>query len=443
MALSYTPNTAVHLCNVPLNINNKNQYCPNGWTRAAQTAWFNAHTVQSYNYGDFTYQRKDGIIRVPVNAEYLYSRGVNYCYYCNSHYGDKIFYCYIERIEFLNENTTALHIKTDVFQTWLFDMTLKTSFVARQTVLNDDLFKHTLPEPLPTPEYVIKESHSLLDINGKNPLTASTPTVFNQNYWCVVVTSEKLKYLSSNIPGNVAFMGGVPSPSYWYACDLGEYYSFMDNINKNGQVDAVVSCMAIPKFMVDFTELSQSPIPPDPDPPTPQPSIPENYLGSPYASAFYVTQTWNPPNHWGIDLDNNDDLNLYATTDGIVVAAAFHGYGSGASGHGFGKTVVIKSTTYSTSEPWQYYYFMYCHMDSMSVQPGQTVTRGQHIGVQGETGQSDGSHCHYEVQIHGNIQPMQTGEEIGNNFGHDVISQSQSVNPTIFASFPNQEGYYS
>ena len=80
----YTPNTAVHLCNVPLTLNEKNQFMPNNWTLGAQKTWFDRHTKRSYT--DFTFQRKDGIIRIPVNSELLIAEGINYCWYLNEHY---------------------------------------------------------------------------------------------------------------------------------------------------------------------------------------------------------------------------------------------------------------------------------------------------------------------------------------------------------------------
>ena len=144
--MDFTPSTVVNVLNVPLNLSNKNQIDFENTT--AQASYFSSCLVRSFT--DFTYQRKDNIIRVPVNAEHLYN--CNYVMYKNDNFSDKWFYAYITKIEYLNPECTALHIKTDVFQTWFYDCTFRPSFIVRETVLDDSLFKHTIPENIESGE---------------------------------------------------------------------------------------------------------------------------------------------------------------------------------------------------------------------------------------------------------------------------------------------------
>ena len=74
--------------------------------------------------------------------------------------------------------------------------------------------------------------------------------------------------------------------------------------------------------------------------------------------------------------------NILATESGTVVSA---GWQSG----GFGNAVVIKHTNGL--------YSLYGHLASVSVSAGQSVTRGQVIGVMGSTGNSSGTHLHFEL----------------------------------------------
>lgn len=47
---------------------------------------------------------------------------------------------------------------------------------------------------------------------------------------------------------------------------------------------------------------------------------------------------------------------------------------------------------------WQTYYF---HLDTFSVASGQSVSQGQQVGTTGSTGNSSGSHIHYEQLLNG------------------------------------------
>ncbi|GAA4724604.1 M23 family metallopeptidase [Sphingomonas lutea] len=90
--------------------------------------------------------------------------------------------------------------------------------------------------------------------------------------------------------------------------------------------------------------------------------------------------------HAGIDLSGPIGTPIYATADGVVSAA---GWNSG----GYGNLVKVDHGRGIETR--------YGHLASMTVSPGQRVTRGQVIGRMGSTGRSTGSHLHYEVRIDG------------------------------------------
>lgn len=153
--MPFTPQTVVYLLNVPLEEDQKNQL--DFASVSAQTTYFLGKQLHAYT--DFTYQRKDGVIRVPAEIDSIYN--CNYVMYQNSNFTGKWFYAFITKMEYINANMTALTIKTDVFQTWLFDFSFLPSFVAREHVADDTVWKHTLAEPLATPEYVYNSVYSL------------------------------------------------------------------------------------------------------------------------------------------------------------------------------------------------------------------------------------------------------------------------------------------
>lgn len=369
----FTPSTAVYLCNTPLKSDNKNQISFN--SREEQFAYFNSLAVRRFS--DFTYQRKDNIIRVPVNAEILFNDGVNYVMYDNVNFSNRWIYAFIEKIEYINPNVSHIHIKTDVFQTWVLDCEILPSFVVRETVINDDLFKHTLPENLPTGEQITVATTTIAD-----SLNSQSPDEFDNNYYCVIMTSEPVKWLTATIPAVDSFVGGVANPCYMYATSLSDFYGFMDKITENGQVSAVVCCVAIPKFFVNFHELGtgggtggggETGV---------------NYLGSPYSASFTITQTYNPPNHYGIDMVGLSDKNIYSTVNGVVVDSRWQNDDDHSAGYGQLVRILDNDTGL---------YFIFGHLSERSVSQGDTVTKGQKIGVEGSTGNSTGSHLHYQV----------------------------------------------
>lgn len=66
----------------------------------------------------------------------------------------------------------------------------------------------------------------------------------------------------------------------------------------------------------------------------------------------------------------------------------------------------------------QYYY--YCHMSRRIAQSGDCVKAGDVIGIEGNTGYSFGSHCHFEVRNVNNT----------------------SIDPSVYLGVPNKTGEY-
>ena len=150
------PQTDVYLLKVPLEIDNINQLTFSNST--AQYNYFNS--LPKLAVDNFTYQRKDSTIRYGANFDDL--MGYNYVMYRNDAYSSKWFYAFIESMEYLNDNVTAISIKTDVWQTWQFDLSFKRTFVEREHVNNDAIGANTIDEGLEIGEYVINSSTSLL-----------------------------------------------------------------------------------------------------------------------------------------------------------------------------------------------------------------------------------------------------------------------------------------
>ena len=150
-----TPNTDVILLKVPLEISDNNQL-----TFANATAQYNYfYSLPKLAFDKFTYQRKDNTIRVGALIDDLYE--YNYVMYRNTNHSNKWFYAYITNLEYISDQVTAISIKTDVWQTYQFDLTYKKVFVEREHVNDDTIGKHTVDEGLEIGEYVINSSTTL------------------------------------------------------------------------------------------------------------------------------------------------------------------------------------------------------------------------------------------------------------------------------------------
>ena len=152
--MAFAPSNQIRLRHVPFDDTYRHVF--DFGSSSAQFNYFNG--LAGYNFNNFTYQRKDDIIRVPVNAESLYN--INYVMYQNANFGDKWFYAFVTKIEYVNDNTSFLHIKTDVWQTWLFNWSIDQCFVERMHAPYDTLGEWEEPEPL-VPEAYPREAYRL------------------------------------------------------------------------------------------------------------------------------------------------------------------------------------------------------------------------------------------------------------------------------------------
>ncbi|MCX6744828.1 MAG: peptidoglycan DD-metalloendopeptidase family protein [Candidatus Parcubacteria bacterium] len=88
--------------------------------------------------------------------------------------------------------------------------------------------------------------------------------------------------------------------------------------------------------------------------------------------------------HVGLDIACPKGTPIHAAEDGVVYKVAYLNTGYGHHvfiDHGNGKTT------------------RYGHMTTIFVKEGETVKRGQEIGLEGSTGMSTGPHLHFEVRI--------------------------------------------
>lgn len=139
-------------------------------------------------------------------------------------------------------------------------------------------------------------------------------------------------------------------------------------------------------------------------------------LSSGVVTCEYMCYTGHP----ALDMDKADYAPVLASADGVVTTArggcAAFDPGVNSCNGGYGNYVMI---THNTDQG--VFFSLYGHLSSLSVSQGQTVSQGQQIGLLGDSGNSYGSHLHFELYPDGN----------GNGIPDDYKS-----NPRNYADFP-------
>ncbi len=136
-------------------------------------------------------------------------------------------------------------------------------------------------------------------------------------------------------------------------------------------------------------------------------------MNSPYNGKFRVSQKFKGASHDGLDLVGVDNKEIHSTVNGVVEKAGWERKSNPK--FGFGLYVRVKK-----DDSVDKYYFG--HMSEVRVKDGDRVKIGDILGIEGNTGNSTGSHCHYCVR------------------GNGLKSQVRDV--SAISGIPNQLGTY-
>lgn len=245
------PNSEVHLLNVPLENNYKNQVLFD--TTIDQTQAMKLKIAKDFKgkpltFTGLTYIRKDNVLRIPKHIDELYT--CNYLMYNNHNFVHKWFYAFITDMRYVNPELTEITIETDVWQTWFKEVKIKHSFVEREhvSVEEDETKYHTYPETLETGEYIVNKH----EVDQKSDGIASD--------MCYIVASTLAKDKSTvEVDGvqTTRYLGagggkynGVYSGVKYYRCLTSTYVDeLLENYVNAGQGEGVNGLFMIPKWL--------------------------------------------------------------------------------------------------------------------------------------------------------------------------------------------------
>lgn len=152
-------------------------------------------------------------------------------------------------------------------------------------------------------------------------------------------------------------------------------------------------------------------------------------------SGFLQQESFRKYPHNGIDLKMETGEKLRAITDGKILV---HDYGSVNAG----KTVLIQGEDGRT--------YIYGHLSEFSVREGQIISKGELIGLSGNSGHSTGAHLHFGVKEGGKfVDPSPHVQFIQNmNDPHYLVNlpnKTEILNQTysMFEIFKDTSSSYS
>lgn len=124
----------------------------------AQNNYFN--TKVSVAFERISYVRvSTGYMKVGWSLDGAYSvikdlYNANYMRFKNTSFENKWFYAFVDRVEYINNNTVGVYYHLDVLQTWHFDYSFNQCFIERQHTTTDVIGQNTIPEDFELGDYI-------------------------------------------------------------------------------------------------------------------------------------------------------------------------------------------------------------------------------------------------------------------------------------------------
>ena len=237
--------------------------------------------------------------------------------------------------------------------------------------------------------YVVRQGDSLSQIAKMYDVSVNT-IIWANNITGPIHEGDQLIMLPVSGVSHVIVKGDtVRSIASKYHADMGDIMSY-NGIHSDSDL-VVGSTVIIP---------DGESAPPAPSAISPHGSNPTEKLhdaGGPYYPGYYMrpidggVKTQGLHGYNAVDLAAPIGTPIHAAADGVVIIAKSGGYNGG-----YGSYVAISHPNGTET--------LYAHMSKVIAVRGQTVQKGETIGLIGSTGWSTGPHVHFEIR--GAVNPF-------------------------------------
>lgn len=223
----------------------------------------NENYYQRVNKGELKVQLPYSTgVQYESTAEKLYN--CNYMMFRNTNFGNKWFYAFIDKVEWVNNETAKVEYTLDVMQTWYFDYDLEQCFVEREHSKTDYIGDNVVPESLDMGYEMVENGRDTFHISYiENPATEDdlkygwTIFVFvskfsvmsivhdpyvlwaadypNRHYGPIQCGAYCLRFNASMVSENSA----LRQSDYFYEGDIRDFYDFIGVYNDERYDDVV------------------------------------------------------------------------------------------------------------------------------------------------------------------------------------------------------------
>lgn len=223
------PQSTIYIVdNVPLD--NRYEHTLYFSSDSDQREYFRSKVVKTFT--GYTYLRKNWSIK--VEASIAEAHRWTYLFFQNPSHERKWYYYFINKVSYVNDSTVELDLELDVLQTYRFDWVMQECFVERETTQTDYVGQFTMDEGLDTGPFVSMVAKDVTDLDEMCVLVMTTMPIDGSSNYCNTYD-------------------GVFSGLSVYAVDYNLRNSlgiWLEDLNTEGKIDAVVGMWMYPKNMV-------------------------------------------------------------------------------------------------------------------------------------------------------------------------------------------------
>ena len=213
----------------------------------AQNNYFN--TKVSVAFERISYVRvSEGYMKVGWSLDGAYPvikdlYNANYMRFKNTNFENKWFYAFVDRVEYINNNTVGVYYHLDVLQTWHFDYSFNQCFIERQHTTTDVVGQNTIPENFELGDYVYDHA-----------------TEFDYTSYAVVVTAGDIggTYQPGRVINGLSAKGNWFSGVHFYGYNLADatQVGYLNDLLEDAYTDrehmnTIIAVFCMPNVWVD------------------------------------------------------------------------------------------------------------------------------------------------------------------------------------------------